>query len=432
MRAIRRYVNGLHRIADDLDLAYALLVASIESLAQDFDAFNPTWADYEQNKREALDEALAGAPDEVVQRVQTTILSHEHVALGRRYREFTLAHLRPSFFREEAAKETHPVSRPDLAGALERAYQYRSKYVHTLRERPRQLTIGPTLADATVVDGKPVLTFHGLARVARHVIREFVTRSLKVEHETFDYRKDLPNITYVLLDESLWIWNDKGYSHNSARRYLRGFLNQLSTVLEQRTGAAFTDMRGVIEKIEASVRRIGKVEQRRPMLTLYLLFHWYMPPESHRPNWGEFFKKFSKDFDNPSVESVLIHIIGGVKPMWSAGEFANVREWYFKQRYHKNGLAFGALLETAMTLCLAEVYRQAGDEARARQLVCEGVENLPRHQNLLEFESSIGDGAPLPPIEWTKILLPSKVEASDGNAKRAGENSEPARVTDKK
>ena len=33
MRAIRTYVVGLHRIADDLELAYVLLVASLESLS---------------------------------------------------------------------------------------------------------------------------------------------------------------------------------------------------------------------------------------------------------------------------------------------------------------------------------------------------------------------------------------------------------------
>lgn len=37
MRALRTYVNAMHRVADDLELAYTLLVASVEYLAQDFD-----------------------------------------------------------------------------------------------------------------------------------------------------------------------------------------------------------------------------------------------------------------------------------------------------------------------------------------------------------------------------------------------------------
>ena len=59
MRSIRTYVNGLHRLADDFGLAYALLVASIESLAQDFDGHLAAWSDYEESKRLAIDKALS-------------------------------------------------------------------------------------------------------------------------------------------------------------------------------------------------------------------------------------------------------------------------------------------------------------------------------------------------------------------------------------
>ena len=41
----------MHRLADDLELAYTLFVASIESLAQQFDAFQPGWDDYDEAKR---------------------------------------------------------------------------------------------------------------------------------------------------------------------------------------------------------------------------------------------------------------------------------------------------------------------------------------------------------------------------------------------
>lgn len=61
IRAIRTYINGMHRIADDLELAYTLLVASVESLAQDFDGHESDWASYEERKRLAVDEALIGA-----------------------------------------------------------------------------------------------------------------------------------------------------------------------------------------------------------------------------------------------------------------------------------------------------------------------------------------------------------------------------------
>ena len=93
MRAIRTYVTGLHRVADDLELAYTLLVASLESLAQDFDGHTAQWSDYDQVRRQRIDKALTNADEVTSGRVRDAILKGEHVALGRRFREFVLDHL---------------------------------------------------------------------------------------------------------------------------------------------------------------------------------------------------------------------------------------------------------------------------------------------------------------------------------------------------
>ena len=92
MRALRTYVNGMHRIADDLELAYTLLVASVESLAQDFDGHESNWNSFDERKRKAVDEALSEADEVIAQRVREALLRVEHVALARRFREFAVAH----------------------------------------------------------------------------------------------------------------------------------------------------------------------------------------------------------------------------------------------------------------------------------------------------------------------------------------------------
>ncbi|MCK1611491.1 MULTISPECIES: hypothetical protein [unclassified Bradyrhizobium] len=90
-------------MADDLNLAYTLFVTSIESLAQGFDGHVAEWSDYDSRKRNKIDEALKDASDEVAGGVRDGVLSNEHVALARRFRDFAMAHVAPSFFREEAA-----------------------------------------------------------------------------------------------------------------------------------------------------------------------------------------------------------------------------------------------------------------------------------------------------------------------------------------
>lgn len=181
MRAIRRYVVGAHRTSDDVNLAYALLVMSMESLAQKFDGFDPAWDDYDQNKRRRIDDALAEGPDAIAEKVRAAILANEHVALAQRFREYVLAHVGPSFFREEVEKAVGAISRPDLSIALRQAYAIRSSYVHHLQEIPRLLVEIEGFHETMVVDGLPTLTFAGLTRLARHVIETFVARAPKAK-----------------------------------------------------------------------------------------------------------------------------------------------------------------------------------------------------------------------------------------------------------
>ena len=85
MRAIRTYVVGMHRIADDLELAYVLLVASVESLAHDFDDFQPLWDDYNEVKKGKIDGALLNADKDTAEKVRTALLEVEQHSLAKRF-----------------------------------------------------------------------------------------------------------------------------------------------------------------------------------------------------------------------------------------------------------------------------------------------------------------------------------------------------------
>ena len=429
MRAVRRYVNGLHRIADDVDLAYALLVASIESLAQDFDAFAPTWADYDQNKRELLDRVLGGADPAVAEGVRRVLLEQEHLALGKRYRAFALEHLQPSFFREEAANQPSPARRCELPSALERAYKLRSSYVHSLRELPRIMTVSPDAGDMMEIGNQPHLTLHGLARVARHVIREFVARAPKVEREEFNYRQDLPNVVQVPLSFQIWGTWSGNYNHTSARRFLSGFLQEELPKLmtaEPNSKVTLTDIRPIMEKIEAQVPGLSKAEQRRPLLLLYILFHRLTASEDHRPNFEQFINKHESDFEAPSVEGMVGHVLFGNETGWTPEEFEEMLRSYYAQRHHKNGLNIGNLWEAAVTLSCADMYRHVGNEDHARVLVSQAVENLPGNAQLLEFERGMNQ-TPLPEINWMPLLLPQPQPPSNDEADDA--SSQPSEST---
>ena len=405
MRAIRQFITGSHRIADDLSLAYALFVMSIESLAQKFDGHVAEWSDYEERKRTRIDKALIDIPAEGGDRVRSAVLANEHVATARRFRDFAMAHVAPSFFRKEATDVHGPLSRADLANALRQAYAIRSAYVHTLHDIPRQLTIRGFL-ETMEVDDQPTLSFAGLSRLARHIIMQFVARGRTVDHEEFDYRRALPGIVTVPLSPEYWVAATGGFDHESARSRLSGFLSQLTdVVLLGRKDAKLTDLRPILKKVEELLPGLINPAQRLPMLTLYFLFHQWAPREYHCEQWPTLFQTYENDFELPSVESLVAHLMTQQKPNWSLEQFEELHRSFFRLRHTAKAIDIGRLLEAAFSLYLAEMNRAAGNEARARDLIAFAVEVHPSCAALREFEASLSASGLLE-IDWLKILLP--------------------------
>ncbi|CAE6754022.1 hypothetical protein [Paraburkholderia nemoris] len=401
MRAIRRYVTAMHRLADDLDLAYALFVAAIESLAQEFDAFSPEWEDYDQKKRKPIDAALKEAPSETGAAVREAILSSEHVAIGRRFREFTLAHLGAEFFRQEAAGRTAPAGKSDLGVALKNAYNVRSGYVHTLKSIPRMLASPMALTDVMHIDGSCYLTFEGLARVARSVILEFVSRAPITEREAVSYWDDFPNLLKAPLAPSLWIHNADQYSAQFGYLYLNGFLQQVEQNLLN-PAQQLTDIRGVTAKIETLLPSLAQPEQRRPLAALHFWFSYFLPDEE-RERSRERIGKFIRELDNECAEGFFLYVFGNKLPPWSVGSCETVFDTYIRKRYDKRRLNVGVVLGAAGALTVAEMYRLDGDESAARRLIARAVEEFPGIAHLREYEASLQPA--LEPILWEKILL---------------------------
>ena len=407
IRAIRRYVIGAHRISDDVNLAYALFVMSIESLAQKFDGFEPAWDDYAQNRRQQIDEALGETPEPVANKVRAAVLANEHVAIGRRFREFALAHVGPDFFREAAQTSVNAVSRPDLSIALKQAYSIRSSYVHHLKDIPRLLVGIDGFHETMVVDGQPALTFAGLTRVARHVIKTFVARAPKTETEEFDWRMDLPGKLTMQMASQYWIGNHQDFNATTAQQYLAAFISQVVGHLLQ-PSAKLTDIRPVLVKIETLVPSLAKPAQRLPMLVLYFLFNIFAPVDFRSAEYPKLIEAYKSDLETSSIISLAAHLLTDQNPDWSLPVVEDLYARYFRERHYANTLDLGRILEAAFTLMLAEQNRVAGNFTRARELISIAVETCPGHVGLRNFEA-LSQMDNLAAICWRAILLPAKI-----------------------
>ena len=196
-QAIKSYVHGLQQVATNNELAYTLLVASIESLAQDFDDFSPVWEDYEDGKKRRIEDALREAGPNTSERVKEAILKSEHVAVSRRFFEFSDSYLTDAYFDEFPSAEIP--DRSTLREGLKGAYRVRSRYIHNLKSMPKLLKLGLVSRDLVEIEGKIYLSFAGIARLARHIIIEFSNRQEEIEGEEYDYSKDLAGVVRLRL-----------------------------------------------------------------------------------------------------------------------------------------------------------------------------------------------------------------------------------------
>lgn len=388
LRAIRSYVTGLHRLLDDPELTYTMLVASIESLTQGFDGHIPEWKDYPEHKRDKVDRALRDGDDRTKERVKTALLKIEHVAASRRFYDFTLDHVQPSFFREEASGLENPIARADLPEALKRAYGMRSKHIHELRELPTLLTNVPSYGESLRIDRATILTFQGMARLAHHVINEFVKRQPKVATESYDYGEELAGVVRAPLAAQYWIGEAENLTGSSGRRRLEGFLGQIRHLREGQD-IAVTDLRDMLENAELMLPNITRT-QRRSYLTLYVLFNKLFLANDPMRNFEDVVQQYSQELEVPCVESMILHLLLGSVPEWPLEVHRAIHDAYIRSQGKRSCLIIPRELRAGLSLALADRYWATGDAEHVGDLIRTAVENHPGNDFLIQMEKTFG------------------------------------------
>ncbi len=406
MSSIRTYVTGMQRIADDFELAYTLLVASIESLAQNFDGHKASWLDYDQRKRRLIDSALVDADETTSEKVRAALLDIEHTSLSRRFRDFSLENIRPSYYREETVGVINPISRNDLAKALSNAYQARSQYIHNLRKLPDQLITTDSYTETCRINKKTWLTIQGLSRLARHVITEFIMQQPTVESEVYDYSLERSGIVQMPMAPQYWVGRANLYQGAGSMK-LEGFLSQLSHRMAIDPKGVVTDLTELLTVVEGKINELKK-DDKLSFIALYIIYNGLISESQRMENSDNFISAHEELLSDPSAEALIVNLILNVVPAWEMTTHYECLEKYFRERDNKLKFRCPKLFEAGIILQLAERYRSSGDYSTSIDLVEMAVENYPEHTSLRQFE--IDFKLDNHPIEWTKVLLPKKEE----------------------
>jgi hypothetical protein len=404
IKAIRTYITALHRLADDLDLSYTLLVMSTEALVQKFSDFQTQWSDVEEVKRKPIEVILKELNTETSARLKAAIVQNEHLALSKKFKHFILANLPESYFTDDAALQTHPIGRKDLESALQNLYKTRSKYVHELQALPKEFThfAGPT--ETVVIGDEMLLSFQGLTRLAKAVIKEFVRKQKKIDKDPCDYSLENPNLVRMKMCPSTWVTNASQLNKDNCSIYFTGFVSLLDEYYNDYPNKKIYDMRGIIE-LGFSLKHQLKAQQRLSIFAIAVIFESLVTPQ-YAPKITMSEQDFAQ-INSPSIESLIGHTVLGIDTEWSVTEHEIEFENYYQKRLKKSGFRLPHKLEACLGLALTERYRATGDHESAQKILSLTADNFPSLKAVRELSINYD---PTMVINWIKIVYPNTIK----------------------
>ncbi|MEQ8392438.1 MAG: hypothetical protein RIB30_15740 [Thalassospira sp.] len=400
MRSIRTFVAGLHRIPDDLGLAYTLLVSSVETLIHERTNQPSDWENVNEPIRIAVDKALDDASEKTARAVREAIIGVDNGSLARSYREFILNKIDPDYFRSEDVQLGAAVTRWQLDQALRQAYALRSKYIHTASPLPDELTMPHQYGETTEVDRRPALTLQGLARITHHVIRTFIKDGHKIEFENYEYNRERAGVVTVQLAPQYWLAQPLS-DPKQARRKFEGLLSQLSDLTLRKKGTVLTDLKPILPEVDTMLPQ-AIAEAKPALFSLYVLFNCMVREEDQIPNWRNFLTRHPNIDQLPASEILMLRTIVNTHE-WELTVHKEAYDRYWKERPTRSGLHAPRLFEAAASLELAERYRKNGNVDASKNLVSDAVELHPGHNDLLELENNYSK---VKTINWREILVP--------------------------
>jgi hypothetical protein len=392
MRAIRRIVHATQHAVDDPTLAYVDLVAALESLSEGASVSAPTWDQMDGRKRKLIDTALDGSDAGIAERLREAVMEGDRLGAKSRFVAFVMDSVSSDYFRTEAIDTVQAIRGADLEGAVKLAYDIRSRNMHVLEDLPPEAWVLGDRADTVMPPAKGIMLSHeGLARLARHVVKNYVDRAPTETDLTFDWRASLPGKIQMRLAPQYWVWQAEGFDHKSVSRYFSGFVGHLVDTLAKRTEGV-TDMQAVLKRIEQQLPGIADGPDKALMLAIYALWHSVLAPSEHRPKAAKFLAKYGHLLQRLEAPSFVVGLLTDQMPDWTDDQLHTLAAQRRAEREKRGHLELPVGFDAALQAIAAERLTEAGRADEGRHLAGFAVEEMPGYEPLIAWEAALHGG----------------------------------------
>ncbi|WP_300380803.1 hypothetical protein [Clostridium sp.] len=122
--SIKQLKDAIVTINYNLELAYTMMVAAVESLATAVDGYETKWEDCltRKNRRKRLTDVLKNLKSDDSEKIRDIIIEDTHAKLGMRYRMFILKYISNKYYEEKVGENIVKCKESQLERAINNSY----------------------------------------------------------------------------------------------------------------------------------------------------------------------------------------------------------------------------------------------------------------------------------------------------------------------
>lgn len=387
LNCIVAYNASIRLLSEDVSLAYTMLVYCLESLSQSYDAYAPTWEDYKEDKKKALEKVFKVIDEENAEKIKEILIKDEHLKLSKRFKEFVVKYIGENFF--DYDEKRNVVGKEDFDIALVNAYNSRSKYAHMLKPLMKHLTMAEfsKSGDLFEFQHNMFFTYSGLLRVTKSVIQKFALSLPEVESETFDWRGAIPGCFEFESAPYYWIWKMDSSKGEGARARVEGFVE---TFVRYKNNIPRMD-----DLIKMYLAHLGemKAEDRLAAFTLCSLYVGKIGnvEEDTKNLFNTVFDKYKSLLDKCSIYALVLLVMKvnlNISVAWETVEVEKIVNAYCKKRYKAGRLKLPKVIETMIYLEVANSFNEEDEKENRQSWLMRAYDNS---NNSIEIQNLIKD-----------------------------------------
>ncbi|MEG1008532.1 MAG: hypothetical protein RSF67_01700 [Clostridia bacterium] len=402
--SIKQLKDSIITINYNLELAYTMMVAAVESLSTSVDGYETKWEDCltQNNRRKRLTSVLENFKIDDSDEIKKIIIEDTHAKLGMRYRMFILKYISNKYYEETVGENILKCKESQLVKAINNSYQLRSSYIHALERLPNLIEHSGE-AEVYNQDNNLFFTFNGLARITIFVIKEFIYAQQKVEKEDINYMNKLPETINVMMASEYWIDNQEGYSIESSMKYYQGLLEFVSKGEYKENG--FIRLNEVCNKIERLIKGENNKNKKIPLVSFYFIYNNLVIEECKCKNEAKFCEKHEDILEVPCIENAMIYIVFGAKFPWNIDILNDIYNKYDSSRYQKNTIRIPNKLEVCYMLECANIAFHEGRDDILEKFIIKAFKESAGDKYIQEIYYNFKNNNKYDVIKWHEQFI---------------------------